>query len=280
MMLRALGRAAVRALVVLLVASSLAPFAWAFWASLQKGSSLLMGDVRLLPDTLTLENYAPLLTSGVSIKQFYVYVGNSLQVGLLVAGIVTVVASMGAYGLVRYRPKGGRAVSAALLLAYVFPVTLIALPIHQMMARFGLIDRKLGVALAHAALAAPFCTWLLRAFFEAVPPELEEAALVDGCTRPRAFASVVMPLAAPGVLTAAMYALVLSWGEYMLASILITSDANKTLPLGIAMYTTEQYIEWGQLLAGTSLTFLPLLVIFFPLARLFLRGFLEGAVKF
>jgi ABC-type glycerol-3-phosphate transport system permease component len=90
---------------------------------------------------------------------------------------------------------------------------------------------------------------------------------------------IVLPLAAPGVLTAAVYSLVSSWGEYMFASILISSDSLKTLPLGIAMYTSEQYIEWGQMLGGTVLTFLPLLLIFMPLSKRFLPGFIEGALK-
>jgi len=158
-------------------------------------------------------------------------------------------------------------------------VVLVALPINQTMAKIGLADSRLGLVLIHTALAAPFCTWLLRSFFDSIPREIEESAAVDGANRIQSLIRIVLPLAAPGVLTVGVYSLVSSWGEYMFASILISSDSLKTLPLGIAMYTSEQYIEWGQLLGGTVLTFLPLLLIFMPLSKYFLRGFLEGAIK-
>jgi multiple sugar transport system permease protein len=166
-----------------------------------------------------------------------------------------------------------------MLFIYVFPVVLLALPINETMAKFRLTDSRLGIILIHTALATPFCTWLLRSFFDSIPRAIEESAAVDGANKLQSLIWVVFPLAAPGVLTAAVYSLISSWGEQMFASILISSDSMKTLPLGIAMYTSEQYIEWGQLLAGTVLTFIPLLLIFMPLSKHFLQGFMEGALK-
>ena len=201
------------------------------------------------------------------------------MIGGATAVFSSIIAALGGYGLSRYEFYGRDVLSRMMLFIYVFPVVLLALPINESMAKLRLVDSRLGISLIHTALAAPFCTWLLRSFFDSIPKAIEESAAVDGANKIQTLIWIVLPLAAPGVLTAAVYSLVSSWGEQMFASILISSDKMKTLPLGIAMYTSEQYIEWGQLLAGTVLTFVPLLLIFMPLSKHFLQGFMEGALK-
>jgi len=255
------------------------PFLWVLTGSFQPLSQIMKGQVHWIPRHPTLENYTPLFFSKLGIKNFPIYIVNSLIIGCATAALSSIIAVLGAYGLSRYEFRGKDVLSRMLLFVYVFPVVLVALPVNETIARVGLPDSRLGIILIHTALAAPFCTWLLRSFFDAIPREIEEAAAVDGANSFQSLFRVVLPLAAPGVLTVAVYSLISSWGEHMFASILISSDSVKTLPLGIAMYTSEQYIEWGQMLGGTVLTFLPLLLIFMPLSKLFLRGFMEGALK-
>lgn len=257
----------------------LAPFIWVFIGSLHPTQQILTGDVTFIPDNPTLKNYIPLFASELGIKNFHRYIVNSLIVGLGTALLSSIISSVGAYGLSRYEFRGKNVLARLMLFVYVFPVILVALPVHQMMARVNLADSRLGIILIHTALAAPFCTWLLRSFFDSIPNVIEESAAVDGASQLQSMFYIVLPLAAPGVITAGVYALVSSWGEYLFVSILINSDSVKTLPLGIGMYTAEQYIEWGQLLAGTVLVFLPLFLIFLPLSRYFIQGFMEGAIK-
>lgn len=257
----------------------LAPFLWVLTGSFQPLSQIMKGQVHWIPRNPTLENYTPLFFSKLGIKNFPIYMANSLIIGGATAVLSSIIAILGAYGLSRYEFRGKDILSRMLLFVYVFPVVLVALPVNETVAKVGLADSRLGIILIHTALAAPFCTWLLRSFFDAIPREVEEAAAVDGANSFQSLFRIVLPLAAPGVLTVAVYSLISSWGEHMFASILISSDSVKTLPLGIAMYTSEQYIEWGQMLGGTVLTFLPLLLIFMPLSKLFLRGFMEGALK-
>jgi multiple sugar transport system permease protein len=255
------------------------PFLWVLTGSFHSLSQIMKGEIQWIPKDPTLENYIPLFFSRLGIKNFPIYILNSLIIGGATALLSSMTAALGGYGLSRYEFYGKNVLSRMMLFIYVFPVVLVALPINETMAKIKLVDSRLGIILIHTALAAPFCTWLLRSFFDSIPKSIEESAAVDGANKFQSLIRIVLPLAAPGVLTVAVYSLISSWGEHMFASILISSDSLKTVPLGIAMYTSEQYIEWGQLLAGTVITFVPLLLIFMPLSKHFLKGFIEGALK-
>lgn len=259
-----------------------APFTWVFIGSLHTDAEIFRGEIDFIPRNPTIENYIPLLTPqpGVpAIRRFYLFVGNSLVVGIGTAFMTAIIAALGAYGLSRFNFPGRDTLGKLLLFVYVFPVVLIVIPVHGLLARVGLLDTRIGVMLVHVALAAPFCAWLLRSFFDSIPRALEEAAAVDGAGRLRMLFHIILPLSAPGIATAGIFAFVGSWGEYLFSSLLITSGVRRTIPVGLSMYMADQFIEWGMLLAGAVLIFIPLLVIFMPVSKLFLRGFLEGAVK-
>jgi len=131
----------------------------------------------------------------------------------------------------------------------------------------------------YVAINTPFAVWFLKSFFQAIPVELEEAAKVDGASSFRAFVSITLPMSLPGIVTTFMYVLVTTWGEYSLAQIIITSDWKKTVPLGLATYMTDQYIEWGPLLAATTLVVVPIIMLFLPFTRQFISGLSSGALK-
>lgn len=258
---------------------ALFPFVWVFVGSLHPTADLLRARISLLPQNPTLVHYTALFRVQYGVKLFFRYIQNSLKVGGSVAVLTMLIAALGAYGLSRYQFKGNETISRLMLFVYVFPPSLVLVPTYVLLAKLGLVDTHLGLIIVHTGLAAPFCTWLLRSFFEAIPRELEESAAVEGATRLQILFRVLLPLASPGLVTAGVYALVISWGEYMFAVNLLHSGAKWTVPAGLATYMTEQAIEWGQLLAGTTLSAVPLLLIFLPVARYFLRGFLEGAIR-
>jgi len=264
-------------LSLLLVA--LFPISWVFIGSLHSTADLLKARVSFPPQSLTIEHYIALFRAQYGVKLFLRYIANSLKVGIGTATLTVVIAVLGAYGISRYRFSGRETIAHLMLFVYVFPPSLILVPTYVLLARLKLIDSHIGLILVHTGLTAPFCTWLVRSFFDAIPKELEEAASVEGANWFHILFRIILPLAAPGVTTAGVYALVVSWGEYMFAANFLTSGAKWTVPAGLATYMTEQAIEWGQLLAGTVLTGVPILLIFFPFARAFLRGFLEGALK-
>lgn len=276
---RRLLRVALSCGIVLFLFIALTPFIWVLLSSFQPTANLLQGRVSLTGTELTFDHYLTLFSAQYGVKLFSRYIVNSSIVGLSTALLTMFISVLGAYGLSRYRIRGGEVLSRMLLFVYVFPISLALIPIFQLMAQAQLVDTHLGVILIHTALTAPFCTWLLRSFFDAVPTELEEAAAVDGANRLQSFYHVLLPVTAPGILTAGMYSLVISWGEYTFAANLLIRNEKWTVPLGLATYMTEQAIEWGQLLTGTILTAFPLILIFLPLAHFFLKGFLEGAIR-
>lgn len=265
--------------VALFLGMALFPFVWVIVGSLHSTADLLRARVSFLPQNPTLAHYQALFEAQYGVKLFSRYIMNSLKVGGSVAVFTTLIAALGAYGLSRYRFQGRESLSQLMLFTYVFPPSLVLVPTYALLAKLGLVDTHAGLILVHTGLAAPFCTWLLRSFFEAIPRDLEEAAAVEGASRIQILFRILLPLATPGLATAGVYALVTSWGEYMFAVNLLHTGAKWTVPAGLATYMTEQAIEWGQLLAGTTLSAVPLLLIFLPVARYFLRGFLEGAIR-
>jgi ABC-type glycerol-3-phosphate transport system permease component len=146
-------------------------------------------------------------------------------------------------------------------------------------ARIGLADHLLAVVLAHCTLTLPLGVWLFWGFFKSMPFDLEEAAMVDGCTRLGAFVRVVLPLSLPGIVTVAIFAFLLSWTDYVFSFVLVSSDVNKTLPVGLASILGTFDARWGEVMAGATLIAAPLFAMFVFLSRYFIQGLAAGAVK-
>jgi ABC-type glycerol-3-phosphate transport system permease component len=168
---------------------------------------------------------------------------------------------------------------AGMLYAYMFPPLLLAIPLYAMFTFIGLNDTLLSLVISHLTITMPLGVWFLWGFFKTMPFELEEAAMVDGCTRLGAFLRVVLPLSVPGLVTVAIFAFLLSWTDYTFALVMIGSDANKTVPLGLASMIGAFDLRWGDVMAGSTLIAMPLFVAFVALSRYFVQGLTAGAVK-
>ena len=265
--------------IFLFVLALALPFIYVIDASFQNEWAIKTGDVKLFPSSVTLQNYKDLLLESVGVTAFRQNLLNSLKISTGVTFLSIILGVLGAYGLSRYKFKGRDVIAKCMLFMYVFPTILAIYPIYDVLAKMNAIVTHLGVILVHTALVAPFCAWLMRSFFDAIPKELEEAAKVDGANRFQIITKIIIPLAAAGILAAGMYAFIYSWGEYMFSSILITSGTKKTIPLALQAYMSHTDQKWGRLLAGCSLNFVPLLILFIPLMKTFLKGFIEGGVK-
>jgi len=263
--------------VFLLILFLIWPFLYVLSSSF-KTLAELMTDPRFFPREITTRNYETLMRI-TPLRNFPQIVSNSLFVGVFTALATLVISCFAAYGLSRNRKLATGFIPRSLLFIYVFPTIIIVVPIYQMMVQIGLYNNLVSLIIIYTALAAPFCTWLLISFFMTVPIQLEESAQIDGAGWVTIFTRIIIPLTAPGLLTVGMYAFILSWGEYLFALVLIESSSRNTAPLGLARYTTEQYIEWGPLLAGSVVIMIPVILIFIPLAKLFIKGFIAGALK-
>jgi multiple sugar transport system permease protein len=184
-----------------------------------------------------------------------------------------------AYGATRLRFRGKTILISSMLFAYMFPPLMLAIPMAAAFRSIGLGDSLWGLMIAHLAISLPLGVWLLWGFFKSMPFDLEEAAMVDGCSQFGAFFRVVLPLSAPGLITVGIFSFLLSWADYVFALILIMSDQKKTLPVALASMLGAQDLRWGEILAGSSLIALPLFVVFAFCYRFFVAGLSAGAVK-
>ena len=250
------------------------PIYWMVISSLREPTSLL-SRVSLLPGPFTLEYYSNLL----ELTDYPTHFLNSVIVAVVTVAVTMVFSVMIAYAVTRQRIRGKKLIVGAMLYAYMFPPLLIAIPMFTIFAQLGLSDTLTGLIASHLTLTLPLGVWFLWGFFKSMPFELEEAAMVDGCTRLGAFLRVVLPLALPGLITVAIFSFLLSWTDYTFALVMIGSDANKTLPVGLASMVGSFDLRWGEIMAGSTLIALPLFAAFALMSQYFIQGLGAGAVK-
>lgn len=227
------------------------------------------------PRSFTLQHYQKLLQTSA----FPVYFVNSTLVAAASACVTVVLATMAGYAFFRLEFRGRELLYRLVMVAYAFPSIVILIPIYLMLARIGLVDTDAALVLVNVTFALPFSIWMMRTFFASLPRELEEAAAIDGASRLQTALHVLIPLLRPGIAAIAIFAFVASWTEYLFASVLIISDAKRTLPVGLAGIIGQYQVDWGLLLAGASLSVLPVVVFFAFVGRWFVAGLTEGAVK-
>ncbi|MBF5007283.1 carbohydrate ABC transporter permease [Diaphorobacter caeni] len=272
----ALQRVILYAGVALMCAWSFFPIYWMIVSSLRPERDLF-GRPTLIPSTIDtgLKSYRTLL----ELTDYPMQFKNSMLVALTVVVITLVISVLIAYVVTRYRVPGKKLIVGSMLYAYMFPPLLLAIPMLSIFASLGLADSLISVVVAHCTLTIPLGVWLLWGFFKVMPLDLEEAAMVDGCTRAGAFFRVVLPLSLPGIVTVAIFSFLLSWTDYVFAFVLVSSDSQKTLPVGLASILGTFDARWGELMSGATLIALPLLVLFIFLSRYFIQGLASGAMK-
>lgn len=205
---------------------------------------------------------------------------NTLLVAVGAVALTMVVSSVAAYNLARFQYRGKRAVSSYILFAYVFPPFILMVPITVIMNRLGLYDSLSGLTLAHLAYTVPFATYMLRGYFMGIPQELEEAAMVDGCSRFQSFLRITLPLAGPGLATVAIFSFVLSWGDVVFSTVLLNTQDKYTLPIHIGFFLWGgEIVDPGRLAATTLVAGLIPAFLYIAIQRFVRMGLVAGAVK-
>ena len=253
----------------------LAPFLWILLASFRPNMELIRNQT-LIPQNLTIENYISLFTK----SSYWQWVINSTIVAIYTVVLSLPLIVAGAYSVYRTQYRGRNVLSLFLLSVYIFPTALLVVPIFKIFDGLALVDSHLGCALMNTAFAVPFGIWLLQAFLKSLPPELEEAAAVDGIGRIRTLFQIIIPQAAPGIIAIAMFAFIVSWTEYLFAMTLLLSNDLHTLPIGLTGIVFGQYrVNWGFAAAGAVGSALPVFILFLIVGRWFIRGISAGAIK-
>ena len=273
---RALRWAGNTLLAVMLV-WTLVPFYWMLATSLKKDREIYGYEATLVPRQPTLQNYVRLFDKTPFVK----YLRNSaiVSIGNTLASLV--LATLGAYALARLRFPGRTLIARGLVFTYLVPPALRFIPLFAVMSALRLVDTHHGLILAYLGFSVPFCTWLLMGYFRSVPLELEEAALVDGCSDFKAMWHISARIVAPGVVTVALFAFLTSWNEF-LAPLFILNDGRKfTLPIMLVniRYASFNILDVDALQAGVVVAIVPCLVVYLALQRFYVRGLVAGALR-
>lgn len=272
---RLVDATALYGVVFLYVAFALFPIYWTVKISVTPQSLLYSEGIKLWPSTMTLDNYYSVLAA----SDFPRYFANSLIVSVLTSLIVTAVAALAGYALSRFRFPGKTFVSILLLLTQTFPLVMVIPPIFRMMGQLGLTDNLYGLIIIYTAFNTAFATFLMQSFFDGVPKELEDAAMIDGCTRAMALRRIILPLTLPGMGATVAFVFTAAWSELLFALMLINSEDQKTFSVGLLTFIGKFAVDWGQMMAASVLALIPVCVFFAILQRYLVTGLTAGAVK-
>lgn len=261
-----------------LVAVFLFPILWSALTSLKPPAEAAATPPTAWPSRFTLENYATLAAYGEGMAR---YVGNSVLVAGITIVLTTVLSLLGGYGFSRFQFWGRNALFVVILATLMIPFQSILTPLYLILRAVGLQDTLLGLALVYTTFQLPFAIFVMRNSFDSVPREIEEAALIDGCTSVTLLTRVMLPVVLPGVVTVALFAFFGSWNEFLAALIFLNDGDKYTLPVMLLNVQSGLYgsVDWGAVQAGMVLAMLPCIALFLFLQRYYLSGLTQGAVK-
>lgn len=226
----------------------------------------------------TLKHYINLINPDKT--DFLIWIQNSMMVAALVTVISVAIGIMAGYSLARLRYKGAETIGTSVFITYLVPPSLLFLPLSHVIGQLGLMETRWAMVISYPTFLVPFSTWLLMGYFRTIPKEIEECALVDGCTRIKALLRIVLPVAIPGIITAALFSFTLAWGEYLYSITFVTDSYEKTIPSAVVgeLIRGDVY-HWGGLMAGALLGSIPIALIYVIFLDYYVSGLTAGATK-
>lgn len=270
------GKIAVNAILVITSLVWLLPVYWMVNSAFQTEKNLLSSPPKLIPAPLTTEHFAKVLSS----PAFHSALLMSLSAAVITVVVTTLCSLLAALALARFNFRGRRTLIVAILVIQMIPAEALFISQYRMLDSWALLNSVAGLSLLYVGGVLPFVTWMMRGYVEAVPEELEQAAMIDGCTRIQAFMRVTLPLLAPGLVSTSVFAFLHSWNEYTLALIVLSRDSAVTLPLWLQSFQQGlQGSDWGGVMAGSTLITIPVLVLFIFVQNRMSTGMVSGAVK-
>jgi arabinogalactan oligomer/maltooligosaccharide transport system permease protein len=276
---RAIWRRAKKALVyVLLVVITIVtvyPIVQIFGVSLRPSDELYSTSLRIIPEGASFESYRKVLFE----KDFFTWLRNSAIVALAVSIFGVALASTSGYAFSRFRFRGKKMGLVVVLVTQMFPATMLLLPLYVLMKKLGLIDTLIGIIIAYTATALPFCIWTMKGYYDTIPRDLEEAAVIDGTTQLGAFLRFTLPLSAPALVITALFSFMAGWSEFIVARVIINRSNLYTLPPGLESLSSTFQTEWANYAAGSIIVCIPVVALFLLLSRFLISGLTLGSVK-
>ncbi len=263
------------ALALIVVVIAIFPFLWMVLSSIKTLRELYTVPPVWLPEMPTFENYWNVLTQS-NIPRYFL---NSLVISAGSTAIALALAVFAAYGFARFQFRGRGFWEAFVLIGQLMPTAAIIVPLYIVLSKAGLSNTWGGLIIVYLIITLPLSVWMLIGYFSTIPLELEEAAIVDGATRLGVLFKVTLPLSLPGIVAVIIYAFVTTWNEFIFALCLATDSRAKTLPIGLAEFSTEFNTDWGAVMAASVLMTLPIVALFLAMQKLFIGGLTAGATK-
>jgi ABC-type glycerol-3-phosphate transport system permease component len=277
-----MNKKAVRVISVLLVCVvclfAVFPFVWILSTSFKPAAEIYQTP-SLVPNDPTLEGYRNILMSSARQFDFKQWLSNSVVVALITTFFSLAIASLGGYGLSRFRFGGRKMLSYSILVTQVIPGSLLIIPLYVIMNTLGLINTLTALVLAYTTFALPFCTWMMKGFFDTIPKSLDEAAVMDGCGHFQTFFQIIAPLTVPGLLATGLFSFINGWNEYLFASILVQRYNKWTITVGLASFVGQYSTNWAAVMAGATIITVPVILAFLFLQKYLVSGMTAGAVK-
>ena len=260
--------------VLAIVLFAVGPYVWMMLTSIKTEADIAAFPVRYLPTVVTFEHYRVLLEK----TSFAGNLANSFVIAFGAVALGLSVSIPAAYAFSRFRFPGRKALMTQFLVINMFPIVLIIIPLFVLMRQMGLLDTFMGVILGHSTFAIPFSVWMLTSYMNAIPPELDEAARIDGASRIQTLVLILLPVVMPGVVTTGIYIFVTSWNEYLFA-MMLSGQNVRTVTVALQLFIGEFSVQWGLLTAGGTLIAIPVTLLFLMIQKRLVGGLTSGAVK-
>ncbi len=251
------------------------PMLWIIYTSFRTQASIFTGNVISPLGEYTLDNYRVIL----SVADFPAFFWNSFRIAMTVTIVSLFFSILAAYGLSRFDIRGKNALITGVFSTQMFPPVLLIIPMFMIIFNLDLLDTVTGVVLGQLILVLPFQVWMLKGYFDNIPIDLDEAARIDGCSIIQRLVYVIIPVALPGIMVAAFFSFVVSWGDFLIVSVISQSQRTATVTLVIQRLSASLLIRWGQVAAATVLTIVPTIILFFFVQNRLVSGLTAGAVK-
>lgn len=262
-------------LLILVLMITIIPIGWVLSTSVKTTTEVFANPPRWIPDVLTIENYKTVFLDSEIPRAFL----NSVIVGLLTSLIALLLGGSSGYAFARFQFRGSKFLSLFMLISQMLPLTVLMIPMYYMENEIGLIDTKIGLAIAHLVISLPLVTWMAKGYFKGIPKEIEEAATVDGCSTMQTLTKIVLPLLKPALVATGIYAFISSWNEYALANVLTRSEQSRTVPIALNEFSSFFKVDWGSTMAAAMIITVPVIIAFMLVQKQFVEGLAAGAVK-
>lgn len=261
--------------LLILVAFAAAPILWGLLTALKGAKEISRFPPTFLPQTVDVGNAYKVLF----LSNFTTYFKNSLLITATCVLVSTVIAGHAAYALSRFHIRHKEKLLFAILMTSMIPAVALLIPLYIIFVHLGIYNTRIALVLVYTAWRTPMLTWILKGFFDSTPIAIEEAAMIDGCSRIATFYRIVLPISQPGIVSSALLTAVYVWNDFLVSFTFVTKEELRTVSVGLYSYITQYGVQWGELLAAVMITIIPIILLFIFAQNKFVDGMAAGAVK-